>query len=407
MVLATTHDHSHDDLHDTYLSNILETMPSAVLVTDNELNITIANAAAGQLFADMNQTLLGSALIEVLPIQEIWSADSGVCFRAVDGLQREVFLDRKDGQRLPLSCSLSVLRSSSGEPVGVICVSTDLSSRKNLERQLLQAQKLESVGQLAAGIAHEINTPIQYVRDNTLFLKDEFENLKTLLDGYRTINPSAPEYASGETVREMHELSKALDLDYLINEIPRALTQTLEGVEAVAKIVRAMRDFSHPGSEEKFKVDLNHSIESTVSVSKNEWKYVADVELNLHSDLPLVSCYVGEINQVLLNLVVNAAHAISEATDEGKIGKGKITISTKAEEDHVEIFISDTGTGIPESIKTRVFDPFFTTKKVGKGSGQGLAIAYSTIVEKHGGELDFTSEVGKGTTFRILLPIEL
>ena len=195
-------------------------------------------------------------------------------------------------------------------------------------------------------------------------------------------------------------------MEYLTEEIPSAIEQSLEGLGRVTKIVKAMKEFSHPDKEDKTPTDINKAVESTVTVARNEWKYVSEVEMDLNPDLPLVTCRPGEINQVVLNILVNAAHAIGEKLGSDSTEKGLITVKTLADEGWAHIDISDTGGGIPDEIKRRVFDPFFTTKAVGKGTGQGLSIAHSVIVNKHGGRLDFESEMGKGTKFRISLPID-
>ena len=194
-----------------------------------------------------------------------------------------------------------------------------------------------------------------------------------------------------------------MDLEYLEAEIPKAISESLDGISRVSEIVNAMKEFSHPGAQSKTNIDLNHAIQTTLTVARNEWKYNAEMEVDLSANLPLVPCLPGEMNQVFLNLIVNAAHAIEEKFS-GK-GTGRIKIKTQQEGNWVIIRISDNGNGIPENIRNKIFDPFFTTKKVGKGSGQGLAIAHSVIVNKHQGELNFESEVGKGTTFIIKLPI--
>jgi signal transduction histidine kinase len=188
-------------------------------------------------------------------------------------------------------------------------------------------------------------------------------------------------------------------------EVPQAIQQSLQGIGRVTTIVRAMKEFSHPGSEEKSDTDLNRAIETTITVARNEWKYVAEVVTDFDPALPLVRCLPGEINQVILNLIVNAAHAIADVVENNGKSKGTITIRTRSQGDRVEIRVSDTGTGIPETIRAKIFDPFFTTKGVGKGTGQGLAIAHSVIVDKHGGTISCETEVGKGTTFVIRLPL--
>ncbi|RLB15494.1 MAG: histidine kinase, partial [Deltaproteobacteria bacterium] len=283
----------------------------------------------------------------------------------------------------------------------------DITERKLLERQLAQAQKLESIGQLAAGIAHEINTPTQYVGDNTRFLKEGFEDLDRLVNEYQELVKELSEKGGfEESIERVTEIADEIDLEYLREEIPLAIKQSLAGVERVAKIVRAMKEFSHPGSDEKTPTDLNKAIENTVTVARNEWKYVADLEIDFDEKLPPVPCLPGEMNQVILNMIVNASHAIADVVGDGANGKGTITIRTRKEEEWAEIRIEDTGAGIPEEIRERIFDPFFTTKEVGKGTGQGLSIAHNVIVDKHGGMIDVESDAGKGTTFIIRLPLE-
>jgi len=283
----------------------------------------------------------------------------------------------------------------------------DITERNLLRDQLLQAQKLESVGQLAAGIAHEINTPTQYIGDNTRFLKDAFKDLKSLLASYERLMSAAKNNTlSSKTVAEIEATIKSTDSEYLLEEIPRAIEQTLEGVTRVATLVSAMKEFSHPDTKEKVPLDLNRSINSTITVARNEWKYVSDLETDFDSTLPMISCLPGEFNQVILNLIVNASHAIAEATKNGGPVKGKITVQTRNRAEWAEIRIQDTGTGIPEKVRARIFDPFFTTKEIGKGTGQGLAIARSVVVDKHGGSIHFETEEGKGTTFVVRLPFD-
>ena len=289
--------------------------------------------------------------------------------------------------------------------VGYVIMGEDVTDRLVLEDELVQAQKLESIGHLAAGIAHEINTPTQFVSDNVRFLSDSFSDIGRLIEQYQRLLAAAKTGVCSEDLIETCEAAnRGADLEYLLAEIPKALEQTAEGITRVATIVRAMKEFSHPGSTEKTAVNLNRAIESTVTVARNEWKYVADLHTNLDPSLPPVPCLAGEFNQVVLNMIVNATHAIADAV-KGTGGKGTITICTSRVGDFVEVRISDTGMGIPESIRHKIFDPFFTTKEVGRGTGQGLAIARSVVVGKHGGTIAVDSEIGKGTTFLIRLPL--
>ena len=278
--------------------------------------------------------------------------------------------------------------------------------QKSLQVQLVQAQKLESIGQLAAGIAHEINTPTQYVGDNTRFLQDSVADLIEIIDLYDgLLDPAQEHRPCAERSAEAKAALERLDMEFLREEIPKAISQSLEGVERVATIVRSMKEFSHPGAVERQLADLNRAIESTITVARNEWKYVAEMVTDLDASLPLVPCLLGDVNQVVLNMIVNAAHAIKGVVgDTGE--KGTITVTTRCAGSWVEARIRDTGSGIPPEIRPRIFDPFFTTKEVGKGTGQGLAIAHTVIVQKHGGEIKVESEVGQGTTFIIRLPLD-
>jgi len=257
----------------------------------------------------------------------------------------------------------------------------------------LHTQKLEAIGQLAAGIAHEINTPTQYVTDNVEFLSRAFEQLAE----YFGVSGNATPGGAGKI--------PSARIDYILRETPKAIEQSLEGLRRIASIVSAMKAFSHPSEGEKDFCDLNEAIQSTVMVATNEWKYVADIETHFDAALPEVCCLRDELNQVILNLIINAAHAIDVVVEDGTKGKGKITISTQHDNGWALIRIADTGCGIPDKYRARIFDPFFTTKPVGRGTGQGLAIAYSVIVEKHGGEIMCDSEVGRGTTFVLRIPV--
>jgi signal transduction histidine kinase len=210
---------------------------------------------------------------------------------------------------------------------------------------------------------------------------------------------------SPEHLQHFCDLHKKCDLKYLSEHIPKAIDLSLEGVKRIAKIVKGFKEFSHPGSEEKQAINLNQAIETTISVARHEWKYCADLATVFDVELPLVPCLVGEFNQVILNLIVNSAHAITNAAEKNGKGKGTITISTQREGEWARIAVADTGAGIPEEIRSRVFEPFFTTKEVGKGTGQGLALAHAAIVKRHQGQLWFESELGQGTTFFIRLPL--
>jgi signal transduction histidine kinase len=258
------------------------------------------------------------------------------------------------------------------------------------------------VGQLAAGIAHEINTPMQYVRNNVTFFARAFGEVSLLLADYKHLQQQEPGLELAEDAAKRLKNNK---IDFLMEEIPESIDEIEDGINRVVKIISAMKEFSHPGTGEKVAIDLNRAVESTITVARNEWKYVAEMVTDFDPDLPMVVCLPDQITQAVLNLIVNSAHAIKE-TGAGISGDlGRITISTRQDKDWAELQVSDTGAGIAKENHNRIFEPFFTTKEVGKGTGQGLAITHDAIVNKHGGTIDFTSEPGKGTTFTIRLPI--
>lgn len=321
---------------------------------------------------------------------------------------REIFEPKFDRY---LEVTVSPVMNEKGEIVEIIHVVRDITQRKQMELDLFQARKLESVGRLASGIAHEINTPIQYIGDHARFLKDGIEDLSPLFEKYNELlvasRMGVPTVALAKDVAALQE---KMDLEYFRRKAPGSVGHVLEGVQRVSTIVKAMKDFSHPGSFEMSLTQLNREIESTTIVCRNEWKYVAELQLDLDPELPPVQCLPGEINQVILNLIMNAAQAIGELqkrTAEKEITKGLIIVSTRKEGDQVRISITDSGCGIADAHKAKIFAPFFTTKEVGKGTGQGLSMAYNVIVKRHRGTIDFITEQGKGTTFNIRLPAEL
>lgn len=316
--------------------------------------------------------------------------------------------------RADLECAYSASPhiDANGMVVGMIAMLVDVSERNEAQRerdelhaQLQLTQKLESIGELAAGIAHEINTPAQYVSDNLSFLRESFVDFEAVLDAMsKLLNAVLEGSSASEAAAKLSEAIESADLEYLLEEIPASLDQGKAGIGKIREIVLALKDFSHPGSGNPEPTDINRLVESTVTVARNEYKYVADVELAFEESLPAVSCIASAVAQVVLNIVVNAAHAIGDQSE--RRDRGKITVTTRTlDETKVEIQISDNGPGVPESIQCKVFDPFFTTKEVGRGTGQGLAISRRVITEQHAGQLLLESEPGEGATFRIILPI--
>ncbi|WP_156900576.1 PAS domain-containing sensor histidine kinase [Maridesulfovibrio bastinii] len=388
--------------HEKFLNTIFEEIGAAIFVfnTDNG-EIVHTNSKS--------EELLG------IPAEQIKENSCQTDYIFAAETKRQLLCPEWDGHEIyeegvlyipdskPLPTSLHLFEVSIGGVKHIVEVVFDISERKNLERKLSVAQKLESIGLLASGIAHEINTPIQYIGDNIQFLQNAFEDMTELFQMYseHLVSLSDPE-KSKEYVKRIEEFSEDIDIDFLNEEIPNACKTAKEGVHRVAEIVLAMKNFSHPGEEEMKAIDINSALENTLTVAKNEWKYAADLEVQLDKEIPLVQGLPGGINQVFLNILVNAAHAISD--DKTKEGKGLIKISTGIENNHVVIKISDSGCGISKENMEKVFDPFFTTKEVGKGTGQGLSIVHDIIVDKHGGSIDIESEPGVGTTFTVKLP---
>ncbi len=395
--------------HTSRLKAVMMTAADGIVTVDANGSIESFNAAAAEIFGYAPEEAIGSDVSILFPHNDKSSTGAFYdCLSRRNGSGRhasahELLGQRKDGTAFPLELAVSDVALENRTIITAIL--RDITQRKALESQLIQAQKLESIGQLAAGIAHEINTPTQFIGDNLRFLKDAFTDLQPIVDAFAS-RPLGDDTLPTGQAGVGHAMSPMDpdDVQYLLAEVPNAISQALEGVERVATIVRSMKEFSHPGSDEMQTVDLNRAIESTLTVCRNEWKYVADVVTDLDPVLPPVTCLPGECNQVFLNLIINASHAIAEKLGNDTRKKGTITVGTRNLGDAVEIRIADTGTGIPEENRRKVFDPFFTTKQVGRGTGQGLAIARSVIVDKHGGSLTFESEVGQGTTFVVRLP---
>ncbi len=383
---------------------VFETAAEGIILFNEQGKAATVNSAAKRIFGLSDEDCVNLNIQDILFLPPRKPQDSGGCFyknpRFRMGDDHEIVGRKKDGTEFPVECVVAEYVDS-GKPAysGLV---RDLTRRKFLEARLAQAERLESVGQLAAGVAHEINTPIQFVSENTRFFQSSFlslfeifESTKQLMEQCRTDRKFLP------LVEKVQQACDQADLNYLMAEIPVAIEQTLEGTKNIARIVHALNVFSHPGSADFQEVDLNHELKSTLTVSRNQWKYFAELETDFAPDLPQVMCMPGELNQVFLNLIINAAHAI-EAKNTGC--PGKISVRTRQENDRVIVDISDNGTGIPDAIRGRIFDPFFTTKGVGKGTGQGLSICYN-VIESHGGKISFDSREGEGTTFHVELLI--
>jgi PAS domain S-box-containing protein len=386
----------------------LRSIPSILIGVDSHARVTHWNLSATSTFGVEDNVAVGR-MIEDCGIRWLHpeiKAEIARWLATESSYRSDNLAYERDGKTRFLGMNVLRVPAKGGERTGFIITGADVTDRMVLELQLRQAQKLEGIGQLAAGIAHEINTPTQFVGDNIRFLKDSWGPVSEFMNFCGTMQAEcAAGPVSSEHLLQFCELHKKCDLEYLSEHIPKAIDLSLEGVKRIAKIVKGFKEFSHPGSEEKQTINLNQAIETTISVAKHEWKYCADVVTAFDDDLPAVPCLVGEFNQVILNLIVNSAHAISNAAEKNGSGKGTITISTRQDGDWARIAVADTGAGIPMEIRSRVFEPFFTTKEVGKGTGQGLALAHAAIVKRHQGQLWFESELGIGTTFFIRLPL--
>jgi two-component system, NtrC family, sensor kinase len=318
-----------------------------------------------------------------------------------DDLHSNIFqlnLITKNGLEKEVEISLSFLNfKGSMAEQGII---RDLSNIKKQETQIRHLQKMEAIGTLAAGIAHEINTPSQFVNDNLTFMKDAYKDIQPI---FQLINKIENK---DEWFSDIAKLAKSVDLEYLQEEIPNAIDQSLDGIKRIANIVGAMRDFTHTGPKDKVSADVHRIIQNSITLSKNTWKYIAEIETEFDDTIPNIICQPNDLNQVIINMIVNSSHAMEDKFAGSETLQGKIKIKTVNQNDKVEIFISDNGIGMSEKVMKRIYDPFFTTKDVGKGTGQGLSIAYDIIVTKHKGEIDVKSEVGIGTTFKITLPID-
>ena len=384
-------------------------------IFDNALDGIVTANARGRII-EINpaaERIFGVARSETLgkPLASIFHSGSSQEFVTVS-LNEHASGDR--GLLVTKNTELMAV-SETGSPipieVSIMCVpmkgqalytafARDIGERKKLEEKLAHANKMESLGQLATGVAHEINTPNQYIGDNVRFVEESFGSMIELIRFYRqTLDKSE---IDEETQQRLTALEDAADLDFALEQIPPALSQALEGVERVGSIIRAMKEFSHPGLESYTMVDLNRVVQSTVMVARNEWKYVAEVNLDLDPDLPTIQANQGELSQVILNLIVNAAQAVDERYKGER--KGTINVTTRTDGPRVVLAIADNGCGIPDDIRANVFDPFFTTKGVGVGTGQGLTITRN-VIERHSGEIFLNSKCDHGTTFTIWLPI--
>ena len=398
-------DGSQEELENRY-RKVVEQVPDAVLILHCDGHVLEANASAGRSLGYAPDELTGVDVSQIM---------DGVTSEQVAELVMKTSLEpsctlrlnliKRDRTRFPAEAQLSAL-TVGGDPALLISA-RDLTERLRMEQDMRQAHRFEAVGQLAAGVAHEINTPMQYIGDNTSFLRTTVERLLGVVESFETLIGDCE--AGSVTLSQVQECKKKLSsakIPFLKKQAPVAIEQSLQGIAHVSSIIQGLKEFSHPGGEEKVTVDLNHVAKTAATVTRNEWRYHSTLDLIPKEGLPVILGHPQELGQMLINLIVNAAHAI-ESAHGAKEGppQGRIVISTEEINGFVELQIKDNGAGIPEAIKNRVMDPFFTTKEVGKGTGQGLALAHNVVVEKHRGQLFFESEEGRGTTFFVRLPL--
>jgi len=387
-----------ESLHNSqvFLESILSQLEAAILVIDQNAKLVVAaNEKAYELLEAEENSLVGLRCDKF--ICNVYEDNANICSQSKNVVNVESRIKVRDDKEIIVKKSVMEVVYN-GKPHHVVIL-FDITDEKNRASQLSQMRKLESIGQLAAGIAHEINTPTQYIGDNIVFLSNAMSDLIAI---YKRMFDACPQTC--DKTFELKALFEEYDLDYLLKEIPIALNQSKEGIERVSKIVSAMKKFSHPGTDEKSLLNLNESLENTLIVSRNQWKYFANLEKDFDETLDMVLCYPADLNQALLNVIVNAAQAIEEKKKTVDF-QGEIKISTYKEDDNAVIKVTDNGIGMNDEVKDKIFDPFFTTKDIGKGTGQGLPIVYSIIHDKHKGSIRYESELGVGTTCVIKVPL--
>jgi PAS domain S-box-containing protein len=379
----------------TLLRTMIDLIPAFIYAKDVDSRFIAMNAALARNMGTTSEQAIGKTDFDfhTPDLANKFFSDEQALIKsgtAIIDLEEPGF-DQVTGLPRTVCTSKVPLRDENGMVIGIIGVGFDITERKLAEQRLAQGEHLESIGRLAAGVAHEINTPIQYLNDSVSFIREAMQELLAHNAKLAALlPPEAKQAALDENIEDLKV------------DLPPALDRVVDGLGRIAEIVRSMKEFSHVDQREMSRVDLNRAIKSTLVIARSEYKYVADVETEF-ADLPQVVCHGGQINQVVLNLVVNAAHAIADKV-KGTSSKGLITVKTSIDDGFALVSIADTGGGIPEAIRKRIFEPFFTTKEVGKGTGQGLSIAHN-VVKAHGGSLDFDTEIGKGTTFYVRLPL--
>lgn len=397
------------------LKTILDTVVEGILIVDSTGLIQDFNKSAETILRANDTELLGTS-VDIIFIDRKMTVRHRLlnrCINISSGTLKydytETMAQRFDGDSFPMEIIVSPANFA-GER-SFLYIFRDITRRKmaeqnqkKLEEDLREALKLEAIGHLAGGIAHEINTPSQYIRDNLKFLNDSYGALSRVLGLAMQTLWKNRAHLPANTFEDFAKQMRNSDLEFLLEEIPHATQQSLEGINQVARIVLSMKEFSHPGGQEKTTTDINRILSNVVVISRNEWKHYAELIEKLDPEIPHIPCHINEINQVFLNLIINAVHAIQEAGRSP--AEGEIKVKTTSLDDSILISISDNGTGIAKENRSKIFNPFFTTKEVGKGTGQGLSITHDIVTVRHGGRIWFETELGKGTTFHVLLPAE-
>ena len=392
------------------LDTTLSSIGDGVLTIDRDNKIVYINRAGLKILDKTSEECLNRSFFETIELYD--QSDNIVLYNPYDYLHVKIddplaktrfVVKRHNGKVRYINITVNKILDTNNAFIGIVVVLKDITKIVKIETQSALSQKMESVGQLASGIANEINTPMQFIGDNTFFTQESFVQMIDFVNNIK--NYDYDNFDASEFKKYLDEQLEINDIEYLASEVPVALNRTLEGIDRVRSIITAMKSFAHSSGRTKSKANINQGLEVTASITKNEWKYVADVEMKLDNTLPLVYCSIDELNQVALNMIVNAAHAIKERANNEEDFKGKIVVETKFDYDYAYIFISDNGSGIPPEKIGRIFDPFYTTKEIGQGTGQGLAIAHDIVVKKHKGFIEVESELGKGTQFIIKIPL--
>jgi PAS domain S-box-containing protein len=387
-----------------YSEDVIQNMNSAVLVVDAQGRVVTCNPPAGQILGRPSQSLRGESALEWFPDAEGRgmvgrTLAEGIPFKGAESL----FL-RPDGSRIPLGLSCAPISGGEGAPRGAVATFQDLSEIRQLQQQVLQTEKMASIGQLAAGVAHEINNPMGFIHANLFQMAEYISDLRRVWTAVDALQKSVGQGEPTEirlASQRLASLAQEVDVEFVLTDLAKAVRESQEGSERIRHIVQDLRDFSHQDTGERVLADVNQCLDSTASIVWPMMKHLVVLEKE-YRELPAVPCYPMQLKQVFMNLLVNAYQAIEEkARQPGETGR--IRLRTELAGDRVLVSVSDSGSGIAPEHVGRIFDPFFTTKKVGSGTGLGLSTSYS-IVQRHGGTIEVESRRGVGTTFRVVLP---